>query len=35
MVELTNPTATQDNSDRVVGKVMEALQNDAVVAKAK
>lgn len=35
IVELTNPATTQDNSDRIVGKVMEALESDLVVSKRK
>jgi hypothetical protein len=35
MVELTNPGTTQENSDRIVGKVMSALEDDLVVSKVK
>ncbi len=35
MVELTNPTTPADNSTRVIGKAIEALEKDAVVAPKK
>jgi hypothetical protein len=35
MIELTNPTNPQENSDAVVGQAMAAMETDLVVAKKK